>query len=191
MIGDQLLNPDGTRALNADGTRAIAAANCECCGPPSSSCTRCSGPTPGAISIAFSGIAFRNLTCNMCGNERYSWLINPNGAFTLDLIEENQFGCSYGLQRPNAVNRLVFALPNCSTLVQNVNFDLGIVAAFPRSGGYSILVDVATPVINRIFDHLSSGSQCIRDRVYQNQLPTGYQDGCQMGGGGGQATISF
>lgn len=191
MTGDFLLNLDGSRLLNADGSRAIASGNCRCCGGPTSTCTRCPGPTPSAISVAFSGVQFRSLSCGMCGNETYSWLINPNGVFTLSLGQENEFGCSFGLSVPQAVRRRIYANPGCTSLIQTQDFPLGISASFTTGTAYSIQAFAPLPAIVILFDHVSSGAVCIRDRTYLNQRPAFYQNGCDMGGGGGQATISF
>lgn len=117
MIGEQLLNLDGTRVLNADGTRAIIDTTCACCGQNGTNCWRCTGPVPNSIVMTFSGITFTPRCCSFSvGGIRLISSWEPNAAFSVPRIST---ACEY------------------RRIINNIGtFEAwdGIVGGFPQSG---------------------------------------------------------
>ena len=196
MSGGQIIRASGARGVAASGGVAImgsGGADCGCCGDVSN-CTRCSGGTPAAISVAFSGIVFRNLLCAAClPRDTFTWLRDPNSIYSLALAVDNELGCSFSVNLSGQRQRTFF-IDGCTGTSTFVDFNLNVLVTLPRTGGATIqmVLDQGTIGIRTIFRHDSPSSVCIRDLgPLANQVPNGYSDACAMGGGGGIATISF
>lgn len=191
MAGGRIIRANGRVGISQAGRTAVrAAGNCNCCGALDS-CTRCTGTSPTTITAVFSGIQYRASVC--CDPDRYIIPADINGAWTLNLVGQ----CSWSGVRVGGFRRQRFGGANCSLpLIQTFTSDIVVSLATSSGGGglnltlSMLIADVANPADGILFDRVSLELTCIRDRPLGNQ-DFGYQTACDLGGGGGTATLSW